>query len=223
MNRSLLPLALVTSILTYWSASAAAQSSPWSLRVGPAAAFFDESSSVKVAGAKFPGAEIELENNSTLGIEIGYALTSDFTLRLAVGVPPTTTLKADGTLQGMVPPLSGKLGRAKYGPAVLSLTYGLPNLGAVRPYVGVGVNYTKIFSTSDGDVSGLRIDSGWGSALQAGFEWPLDERWSLFADVRKIFFKTKATGTVPALGNPPAEADITVNPTLVHVGIGYRF
>src|SRR5437899_13000430 len=47
---------------------ASAQESPWTLRAGPAGVFWDQSSKVTVAGSGVPGAEINLNNNYTLGL-----------------------------------------------------------------------------------------------------------------------------------------------------------
>lgn len=212
----LLPLAAA-------STSATAGDSPWSVRVGPAMAVFDASANVAVAGANVPGANIGVKDNTTLGIDIGYALNDRWTIRAALGIPPTTTLSTAGTLKGFVPPLTGTLGKVKYGPAVLSATWKFGGFGAFEPYVGAGVNYTHVFSSEDGDIAGLKVKSAFGTVLQAGFDVPIDRNWGLFLDARKIFVKTTATGTVPALGGPPAKASVTLNPLLVHVGASYRF
>ena len=123
----------------------------------------------------------------------------------------------------MVPPLTGTLGEVKYAPAVLSVTYGLGELGIFRPYVGLGINDTRIVSTRDGDLAGLRVKSAWGSLLQVGVDVPLDAHWSLFLDVRKVFVKTSTSGTLPALGGLAATADVTLNPRITHAGLSYRF
>lgn len=203
--------------------AAHAGDSPWSLRAGPAQVSFDTQSTVEVAGAPVPGGFIEAEDRTILAFELGYRATDRWTLRLAFGVPPTSRLSTGGTLNTLVPPLTGTLGRVKYGPAVLSATWKLGDFGALRPYVGAGINYTHVFKTTDGDIAGLRIKSAWGSALQAGFDVAIDRDWSLFVDARKVFVKTTATGAVPALGGPPAKADVTLDPLIVHAGISYRF
>lgn len=217
-------LALCALSLTAMTAPAAhAGDSPWTLRVGPAHVAFDAKSTVEVAGASVPGGFIEVEDSTVLAFEVGYRATDQWTLRLAVGVPPTSTLATGGTLNTLVPPLTGTLGKVKYGPAVMSATWNVGEFGAFRPYVGAGINYTHVFKTTDGDIGGLRIKSAWGSALQAGFDVTIHRDWSLFVDARKVFVKTTATGTIPALGGPPAKANVTLNPLIVHAGVSYRF
>lgn len=224
-NRTHAPWLGLSLLLTLLPASPAAlaDASPWSLRAGPAWVVWDASATVAVGGAVVPGGTAGAKDNTTLGLDIGYALNDRWTLRLAFGVPPTTTLSAGGTLRGMVPPLTGTLGNVKYGPAVLSATWKAGEFGAFQPYVGAGVNYTHVFASHDGDIAGLNVRSALGTALQAGFEVPLDARWRLFLDARKIFVKTTATGAVPALGGPPAKAWVTLDPLVVHAGVAYRF
>jgi outer membrane protein len=170
-----------------------------------------------------PGARVGVSDNTIAAFEVAYRLNDRWTTRLAAGIPPTTTLSAQGSLKGFVPPLTGTLGRATYGPAVWSLTYRPFDIERVRPYVGVGLNYTLVSNADDGDVQNLKVKSAWGTALEAGLDVPLDAHWSLFVDVRKVFVKTTATGTVPALGGPSAKAYVTLNPLITHVGVGYRF
>lgn len=216
---------LAAAALALWctATAALAQASPWSLRAGPVAVKFNARSAVEVAGSAAPGADITVKDNTTLGLELGYAWSPELTARLAVGAPPTTTLSAGGTLAGYVPPLSGTLGRVKYGPAVLSLTHAFGTAGGIRPYVGAGLNYTFVLSSRDADVAGLTLKDAIGTALQAGVDVPIDGRWSVFVDARQVFVKVKATGTLPALGGPAATANVRLNPLLLNAGVGYRF
>lgn len=202
---------------------AQAQASPWTLRVGPAHIGVHESARVEVAGRRVAGAEIAVEDSLTAALEIGYAIDPVVTLRFLFGAPPTTTLTADGSLKRQVPPLSGTLGRVSYGPAALTLTYAFGKPGSVRPYAGAGLHYTAVLRSSDGDVASLEVKNAYGPVLQAGLDIPLGTRWSLFVDARKMFVKVKARGTLPALGGPPARAEVTLNPLVLHAGVGYRF
>ncbi len=111
----------------------------------------------------------------------------------------------------------------KYGPAVLSVRRHLWEDGPVRPYIGAGINYTLVLESRDGFVSNLDVKNGVGPVLQAGFEVPIDQRWSFFVDAKKIWLKTTATGTLPALGGAPAYAKVRLDPLVVTAGVSYRF
>lgn len=202
---------------------AGAQESPWALRAGAAGVFWDQSSKVTVAGSDVPGAEININNNYTLGLDIGYDLSDRWAAHFAFGAPPKLKLTTGGSLDTMVPPLSGRLGEVRYGPAMLSGVYKFNPNGGFVPYVGAGATYLHVFSSKDGDIQGLDVDDAWGGVLQAGFTAPLQDRWCFFLDVRKLLLKTKAAGTLPALGGPPASVSIRLNPLVVHTGLEYRF
>ena len=210
-------------ILLALAGQAAAQDSRWTLRGGPVGVYWDESTQVKVAGTTMPGAQIDVETNYSLGLDLGYDLDEHWTGRFAFGIPPKAKLSTAGTLNAMVPPLSGNLGEVRYGPAVLSVIYKFNVRGRIVPYIGAGVTYVRVFSSHDGDVRDFDVDHAWGGALQAGFAIPLAERWSFFFDMRKLFIDTKARGTLPALGNPPAAVSIGLDPLIVHTGFEYRF
>lgn len=200
--------------------AAAAQSAPgavgpWSAHVGPAYVQFHTKADVSVGGATIPGAGVEASNSTTLGLEVAYDLSPSLAARLTVGVPPTTKLTGTGPLAG-----AGELGRLKYGPAVLSMTWALDGMGAFRPYLGAGINYTIVLASKDGVISSLDAKSAFGSVMQAGFDVVIDRRWGLFVDAKKIYLKTSASGTV---SGAPATSSARLDPLLVHAGVSYRF
>lgn len=189
----------------------------WWVHTGPVAVKFDSDAKLTVGGAPVDGASATAKDNTTLALEIGYELAPSTIVSLTVGIPPITTLTGKGA------PVDGiALGKVKYAPAVLSAHYHF-DVGTVKPYIGAGVNYTAILASRDGAVADLDVKNAWGAVIQAGVDIPLSSDWSLFADVKKIYLKTRATGTVPAFGNPPAQAKIRLNPLLFNVGVAWRF
>lgn len=220
---TLRPSLLLCLVAASSATAAHAQTSPWTLRAGPAWVNFSPGIDAVVGGEKVPGAKATLKNNTTVAVEIGYAIDDRWTARLALGAPPSTTLGADGSLKALTPPLTGRLGHVKYGPAVLSATYRFLDAGPIRPYVGAGINYTLVLSSPDGDLGQLDAKNAWGKVLQAGFDVPLGPQWSVFLDVRKVWVKTTATGVITALGGAPARAEVTLDPLITHVGVSYRF
>lgn len=200
------------------SAGAYAQEKNFILKTGPVFIGFDTNTTLNVGGGLVPGANARAKDNVALGVEVVYLLNPTWGVSLTLGTPPTTTLVGKGgPVDGLV------LGKVTYGPAVLSMNYRFNNLGTVTPYIGAGVNYTAVLSEKDGTVAHLKVKSAWGTVLQAGFEVPVNQDWGFFFDVKKIFLKTTATGTVPAFGGAPASANIRLDPTLVNLGASYRF
>ncbi len=196
----------------------AAPKSPWRLYAGPAHIGFSTSAEVRAGGQRVPGADARADANNSLGFGAIYDFHPGWSAEIALGLPPTTALQGTGTLAG-----AGTLGKVKYGPAVLSVRRHLWEDGSVRPYIGAGINYTLVLESRDGFVSNLDVKNGVGPVLQAGFEVPIDARWSFFVDAKKIWLKTTATGTLPALGGASAHAKVRLDPLVVTAGVSYRF
>ena len=66
----------------------------------------------------------------------------------------------------------------------------------------------------------MKIDNGFGFALQAGIDVQVRENWYLNVDVKKTWLNVDAKTN---LGTTPVTADIDVDPWIVGVGLGYRF
>jgi outer membrane protein len=184
----------------------------WFFRAGPAGLLFDSSASITLAGSHLAGASLTASDNTTLILEGGYFVTPDMAIVFSGGIPPQTTFTGNGTIAGL-----GELGKATYGPAVLSVIKGL---GSLKPYVGVGPAYAFIFSTTDGAVGDLHVDGNWGFAVQAGFDYRMTKNWSSSADVKYISLKVHAHGE---LFNEPVEAHVTLDPTVVSLGLSYHW
>lgn len=213
-----LKLAAVLAVQALVATAASAQTSPWTIRLGPAHVGFTTQADIQVNGTLVPGANASASSNTTPGLEVSRDLTPNWTARFLIGVPPTTTLTGTGALSG-----TGTLGKATYGPAVLSATYSPWTSGPVRPFLGAGVNYTIVFKSEDGFISNLDVKNAFGAVAHLGAEIPLEGGWSISLDARKIFLKTKVYGTLPALGGAAAYADLKLDPLVVFASIGKRF
>jgi outer membrane protein len=214
--RSTAPWALLAGLAL--AGHVQAETSPWTLRLGPAHVRFSTQADVSVNGSLVPGADASASANTTLGFELSYDVNPRWTARLLAGIPPTTTLTGTGALAG-----TGTLGKVTYGPAVATATFNLLTEGPVRPYLGAGLNYTIVFKSQDGFIANLDARSAFGTVLQAGLDMPLSERWTLSLDARKIFLKTQADGVLPAMGGAAAHADVRLDPLVVFLSVGTRF
>lgn len=209
----------VAASLALTSTALLAQTSPWSVHVGPAAVRLHVDAAPEAPrGTPVPGGGLSASNSTTLAVEVGYDLTPSWTGRFTFGVPATTKVVGSGALAPV-----GRVGDVKYGPAVLSATYRLGEWGPFRPYVGGGLAFLKVFSSKDAGVSNFEVKNAWGSALQLGMDIPLSSNFGLFIDVKKIFLDTKVSGNVPAFGGVPAYAKVSLDPMVIQAGVSYRF
>lgn len=138
-------------------------------------------------------------------VDVTYFFNKNVAAELILTVPQKQTVYA-GT---------AALGTFKHLPPTLLAQYHFTDFNGFKPYVGAGINYTKISSVN---MPGYSLDShSWGGALQAGVDIPLDKNWSLNFDVKKIYIKTDVYAGGSNAGT------LKLDPVAASVGIGYRF
>lgn len=214
-------VAVAVPLLVLVASSALAQESGqsrWSLQFGSAYIQFHESAALNVAGSPAVGAGANLQNNTTLAAEVSYHLTPSFAAGLTVGIPARTRITGTGTAEPF-----GEMGAAQYGPMALTGRYIFDGFGRWRPYVGAGITYYVVLKEHDAFISNLKIDNAFGGVAQVGLKYDIDSRIGVFFDVKKLFVKTTATGSLPALGGAPVSSDVKLDPTVFHLGVSYRF
>lgn len=103
-------------------------------------------------------------------------------------------------------------------PPVVTLQYRPLSGAGFSPYVGAGVNAMIFFSGRNKNGFDVDLDNALGLALQAGVDVPLQDAWSLNADVKKVFVKTDA-----AINGGVLKGSVNLDPWVVSVGVGHRF
>ena len=137
-------------------------------------------------------------------LDISYFFTPNLAAELILTYPQKHDVRLNGA----------KIGTLKHLPPTLLAQYHFTNLGAFKPYVGAGINYTR-FSSVNLDVPDVSIKkNSWGPAMQVGFGYALDKNWSINFDVKKVYIDTNVSGGI---------GKFKVDPVLVGVGLGYRF
>lgn len=203
--------------------AAAAQSDghPSWVHLGPTLVQFESGGGVSVAGAVVPNASTRASDNTTLGMELGYDLSPLYSVRLTMGVPPTTSVEGTGNLSasaGVPQPLA----KVTYGPAVLSATWHPLGRSGFSPYLGAGLNYPIIFKVEDQYLVNVHATSKVGTALQLGADYAFDEKWGVFLDVKKLFIEVDVSANLPG-GGPAATTTAKLNPLVIQAGVSYRF
>ena len=83
------------------------------------------------------------------------------------------------------------LGTVRLVPPVLTLQYHFMPKSRWSPYLGAGVNYTLAERESTGSsVASVKYSSEIGYALQAGIDYQISGKWSVNADIKKVFVHT---------------------------------
>lgn len=103
-------------------------------------------------------------------------------------------------------------------PPIVSLQYHFAPASQVSPYVGAGVNYMLFYGGDNKNGFNLKLDDGFGAALQAGVDVALRDSWSINLDAKKVFFETDAVDRTNGI-----KTKVTLNPWVLSAGVGYRF
>lgn len=205
--------------------AAALEQGDWLVRARIAAVVpQDDSGAVSVGGAAIAGSGVSVETGYTLDLDFTYMFTDHIGAELLLDLTSEHDIASTGALAAVAP---GTLISARALPPSLIAQYHFMPRERFKPYLGVGINYTRFVNvkpTSNGrtalGLSGVDLDSSWGYVLQAGADYRINERWYLNADLKYIDMSTTATAN-SLLG--PVRVDVDVDPLVIGVGVGYRF
>jgi outer membrane protein len=165
---------------------------------------------VQLSPANHDGTTLGLSvNDKTIPeVDITWFFSPNLAAELVLTVPQKQTVHSDA--------LASDIGSFKHLPPTLTAQYHWP-LAGWRPYVGAGVNYTRISSVHLANGAADLSKNSWGLAVQAGADVLLGGGWVLNLDVKKVQIAT----TVSL--NGVDQGKLKVDPLLVGIGIGKRF
>jgi outer membrane protein len=195
-----------------------------------------------------PGTSAQIHNTFTAEVLLSYFITDNLAVELATGVPPKLKLYAQGTAEPLGPggPTLGlgnlqPLATTRAWPPTLFFKYYFAAAQAkLRPFVGIGVNYTWYtaiqlnptfngalhqFAGPGGDVK-ASLSPSWNPAFNAGVSYNFSRNWYATASLTYLPLKTNATITAVAANGQPTltnKTRITANPWIGFIGVGYRF
>ncbi|MDB5594500.1 MAG: ompW family protein [Hyphomicrobiales bacterium] len=197
-------------------APAYAAPSPWMIRVRALAVLPQSSASVYANGVLQAGG-LKASDSVVPELDISYFFTKNIAAELVLGVTPHR-VKGTGGLAGL-----GTIGSTLLLPPTLMLQYHFTDLGAFKPYVGAGVNYTFMLDNkAKGPMTAFHVKDAPGLALQVGFDYMIDQHWGINVDVKKLWLRPDATATIAA-GSIPVSAKVKLDPWLIGTGVTYRF
>lgn len=148
-------------------------------------------------------------------LDFTYFLTDNIGVELILGTTKHAVTALDTALGA-----EAALGNVMLLPPTVTLQYHFNPKGDFSPYVGAGVNYTFFYSEKapGGVITDINYNDGFGLALQAGFDYKIDEKWSFNVDVKKIWLNTDVS-----INGGAVTADVDIDPLVVGVGFGYTF
>lgn len=190
----------------------------------------------------------QIHNLFTAEVLVDYFLTDHVSVEAAIGLPPKLKMYEQGMAMPLGPARPGidlgklqPLASARAWSPTIFVKYNFgSSASAFRPYLGIGVNYSR-FSTvqldpvfagsmqafaGPGGVVNASLSSSWNAAFTAGFSYRLADNWYALASASYIPLRADAVVTSHSSTGQQTLAvktRLVGDPILVFVGIGHRF
>ena len=202
LQRAVLALTLVGGVVTPLAAQA--QNSPWLVRVR--AVNLDSSNKDST------GLGLSINNKVIPEIDISYFFTPNLAAELVLTYPQKQDIRSNGT----------NIGSFKHLPPTLTAQYHFTGMGAFKPYVGAGVNYTLLSSVKFDPAIQAALQpsldkNSFGFAVQAGFDYEIAKNTYLNLDIKKVQIRTDVKSAGTKVG------EFKIDPVLFGIGVGWRF
>lgn len=163
---------------------------------------------------------LEAEDKVFPEIDFTYFITRNLAAELILTYPQRHDLKFAGT----------GIGSIKHLPPTLTLQYHFIPEGAVRPYVGAGINYTRFMSVKINAQPAVGVDApidvdrnSFGLAGQLGVDFKVADNWFINLDAKYVRIKADNVHITGGVLAGTKVTDLGVNPWLLSAGVGYRF
>lgn len=221
MNKVVALVSAGAAVLMAASPAAAQEAGEVFARVAASRTKLVDKGTIWVNGVEDPGADYTTRATYHGTLTGGYYVIDGVAVEASISTPATTDNMPAGSLAG-----TPNLGDDEF----TMLTVGAsvhPFRGRVSPYVGGG--YVRHFTTQERDALAvnLNIPDAGGPYIQGGIDFAMSERWGLFAEVRKAFYHTNASGLLPLdatftnFANVTAKAEL--DPLTVQLGLTAHF
>lgn len=159
-----------------------------------------------------------VSNNTQLGLTFTYMATDNIGVELLAATPFRHKVGTKAT---------GDVATVHHlPPTLMAQWYFGDSSSKLRPYVGVGVNYTTFFDNDVNEngkntgISSLSLKDSWGAAGQVGMDYLINRDWLINMSVWYMDIDTTADYK---LGGVKQHDDIRLDPWVFMFSAGYRF
>ncbi|CDL87857.1 outer membrane protein OmpW [Xenorhabdus cabanillasii] len=162
----------------------------------------------------------DVNNNTQLGLTFGYMVTDNIGVELLAATPFQHNVNL---------PKAGEIARVKHLPPTLMAQYYFGDKeNNLRPYIGVGVNYTTFFdekfnnnaTVKAANLNSLDLKDSWGVAGQVGLDYQLDKNWMLNTS---LWWMNIETDVKFKAGDKDYKYKTRLDPWVFMFGVGYKF
>ena len=205
-------MAAVASLAPIAAQAQAAAENPWMIRVRAVDLLFQNGQSG--GNGSVQALNIKAQNQWIPEVDVSYFFTKNIAAELVLTYPQQVNITAGSG--------NTNVGKITALPPSLLAQYHFTDLGAFKPYVGLGVNYTIFGNRQNFPALGNSVtvnQSSIGVVGQIGMDYMFDKNWGLNVDVKYIQMSTNVT-TVAGGTNL---GKLTLNPWTPGVGVTYKF
>ena len=144
------------------------------------------------------------------------ALTPNVGVELVLGIPPTVKSRATGSVAFLG---DNVLSAKNVAPTVfVNYHFGAPG-DALRPYVGLGLNYTKFVSIQSKLAPSVQMSESMGMAWVGGVDYAINRQWGLYASASSLDVRSNVVGVASTV----LTTSIDFRPVVYSVGASYKF
>jgi outer membrane protein len=169
------------------------------------------------------GGGVDVKDATGLGFSGTWFFSPHLAVEVLAALPFEHDIVGTGALKGV------DIGSTKHLPPTVSLQYYPLSGSKFQPYLGIGLNYTTFFKSDTTDTldtalngnTDISLDNSTGLAFQVGADYQLNDHWYLNAALWKIDIDT--TAHISVNGTKAASVDVSIDPLVFMMGVGYSF
>ena len=202
-------MAAVASLAPIAAHAQAAEENPWMLRVRAVDLLFQNGQTSTVSDLN-----VKAKNQVIPEFDISYFFTKNIAAELVLTWPKQVNITYGSG--------NANAGKITALPPSLLVQYHFTELGAFKPYVGVGVNYTIFGNRQNFPALGNSVtvnQSSLGVVGQIGMDYMFDKNWGMNVDLK---YATMSTDVKTVAGGTNL-GTLTLNPWMPAVGVTYKF
>lgn len=229
MQKKIVTLAL-SAALALFATGAHADDGANTVRLGMYYVHFDAKADDITGPYVPPGLNIHANDVETLYVAYVRTLATHFNVEFAFGYPPLTKTEGRGPATvGSVPYNGQVISTVRWFSPSLVLNYVFGDANSrLRPYLGVGVNYTKFLArqstaagnAASGGPTSISLPSSLGPTATAGLSYELAEHWHLFASYSVAKVDSKLTTDTAGILRT---SEVHFWPNTLVISAGYSF
>ncbi len=219
---------LLLLVLVASSMPLKAEQGDWLVRVRGIVIHPDDSSGlVSAGGVSLAGTGVDVDTQAVPELDVTYMFHRNWGVEVIAGIAKhNVSFETAAPIAGLTDGLD--LFDTWVLPPTVTLQYHFLPDNNIRPYVGLGVNYTAFLGDDatpelEALVGPVNVDTdhSWGLAAQVGVDITVKDNWFVNFDLKYIDIDTTATLQTGPLGR--LRVNVDVDPIIFGAGIGYRF